>query len=405
MEYLWQFGHIRGFNYTPSSARNDIEFWRDYDEALVERELDYARRLGLNSARVFLAYIVYEHEPRAFLQRVQHFLRAAHARGISTMVVTWDSCFSEIQPTYDADNEDWIPNPGTERLSSEFWPAGERYCQDLVQTLGPEPGLLLWDVMNEPLVTSYVHPDASNREQRIERIWAFARHFCEVMKELDRQHPCTVGVSRPQNLPPIADWVDVLSFHDYSPNRATIRAQFEEACRIAAQQQKQLLVSEIGCLARANPYDVTLEICWEMGLGWYMWELMIGSSRWRDIHGICYPDGTVRDPGIVAAVQGFFRKRSGEIIPPNVDREGAATRVLSQISNWLETPGDRPHERGLMLLEQMANLLETGELVPMCEPPSVRVAALSKDTPENLAEIRRLLEAWGHILDGARARG
>ena len=49
-----EYSGIRGFDYTPSTAVNDITFWRDYDEKLIERELDYARRLGLNSARVFL---------------------------------------------------------------------------------------------------------------------------------------------------------------------------------------------------------------------------------------------------------------------------------------------------------------------------------------------------------------
>jgi len=86
---------IRGFNYTPSTAFHDIGFWRDYDESLVERELDLARRLNLNSARVFLHYVVYEHDKAAFLGRVRHFVRAAHARAISTLPVVWDSCFNE----------------------------------------------------------------------------------------------------------------------------------------------------------------------------------------------------------------------------------------------------------------------------------------------------------------------
>ena len=74
------YSHIRGFNYTPGNAFNDIAFWRDYDEKRVERELGYAQRLGLNSARVFLSYVVYEREPGAFLERLRHFVRAAHER-------------------------------------------------------------------------------------------------------------------------------------------------------------------------------------------------------------------------------------------------------------------------------------------------------------------------------------
>jgi hypothetical protein len=132
---------IRGFNYTPSTAYNDIEFWRDYHRAQVERELDLAARLNLNQARVFLSYVVYERERGAFLGRVRHFVRAAHARGIGVMIVVWDHCCTPGMPFYEARERKWFPNPGPKRLGSDFRPAGERYVRDLVNTLSGEPGL------------------------------------------------------------------------------------------------------------------------------------------------------------------------------------------------------------------------------------------------------------------------
>ena len=128
---------------------------------------------------------------------------------------------------------------------------------------------------------------------------------------------------------------------------------------------------------------------------------MIGVSCWRDIHGVVYPDGTVRDPSIVAAIQGFFRKRSGEIVPPNVDKEGAATRVLAQAQIWLGG-GTTDYAEGLRLLETMANLLETGELMPMTEPPSVRMLALGEENITNRAELCKLLMLWSEILERHR---
>ncbi|MHB0859059.1 MAG: cellulase family glycosylhydrolase, partial [Anaerolineae bacterium] len=289
MPFTANYNNLRGFNYVPTYARNDIEFWRDYDGAVIERELGYAQRLGLNSARVFLAYVVYEQDRAAFLARVKHFVRAAHDRGISTMVVVWDSCFSEVMPTYEADEPDWVPNPGVQRLTPDFWPQGEGYCADLVEALCNEPGLLMWDMMNEPLITSwYWAAEGKEKEHRRETIWAFARHFCGVMGRLDPSHPRTVGVSRPGLLPNVIDCVDVVSFHDYSATRGRIRAQLAEGIEMARQAGKPVLVSEVGCLARANPYDVCLEICRDLGIGWYLWELMIGKSRWNDIHGIVY---------------------------------------------------------------------------------------------------------------------
>jgi hypothetical protein len=49
----------------------------------------------------------------------------------------------------------------------------------------------------------------------------------------------------------------------------------------------------------------------------------------------------------------------------------------------------------------MANLLEAGEMVPMCRPPSVQTMSLSVETPDNREELCRLLERWGPILKSA----
>ena len=381
MDYLVSYSHIRGFNYTPSTAFNPIAFWRDYDETIIERELTYAQRLGLNSARVFLAYVVYEREPQAFLGRVRHFVRAAHERGITVMPVIWDACFGEVQPAYEATVNEWLPNPGTERAAPDFWPAGERYCRDLVSRLRHEPGLLMWDVMNEPG----------------DVYWPFVRHFCQVMKKLDPDHPITVGVVPARTLAEIGTEVDVLSYHDYLPTRRAILAQIDGALTYATDVRKPILVSETGCLARANPYDMVLEVFQSVGIGWYLWELMIGVSRWRDIHGIVYPDGTARDPSIVAAVQGFFRRRSGNIVAPNVNKEGTVTRVLARVDEWLGS-ADQRYAEGLALLECMANLLEAGELVPMNRPPTARVLALAEESAVNWAQLRRLVVGQSELL-------
>ena len=62
---------------------NDIDMWRDYDAPTVERDLSIAAGLGFNFARVFLNFAVWDAQRDAFLQNVAHFLRTAHAHGIS----------------------------------------------------------------------------------------------------------------------------------------------------------------------------------------------------------------------------------------------------------------------------------------------------------------------------------
>jgi len=75
---------IRGFNYTQPNARNDRDFWQRYSHDIVERDMGYARRLRLNSARIFLPYPVYRADPQRFLVNVRDFDRTAWRYGVST---------------------------------------------------------------------------------------------------------------------------------------------------------------------------------------------------------------------------------------------------------------------------------------------------------------------------------
>lgn len=375
------FSQIRGFNYTPSSAYNDIAFWRDYDRTQVERELDFAKRLNLNEARVFLSYVVYEREPRAFLERVRHFVRAAHARGMGTMLVVWDQCCENEMPSYEAHEKKWYPNPGPKRLRPDFWPAGERYARDLVTTLAKEPGLSFWDIMNEPAI---------GKQEDVRR---FVAHFAEVFRKLDPKTPITVGaIGANQDSDTSGSFVDVLSYHDYSATRAGVSSQLQRGREIAKKYDKPLILTEAGCIGRANPYDMALEIYMNERLGWYIWELMISQGHWGRIHGVVYADGTVRDPSIAAALMGFFRNRGRDAIPYVVDQEKAVTRAVRAAKDWIDRP-DASWEQGLSIAETAANLLAGGEAVPMADLPSRRVEELRRGAP-NRPALADLLGRW-----------
>lgn len=67
-----------------------------------------------------------------------------------------------------------------------------------------------------------------------------------------------------------ADYVEVLHFHDYSPTREEIRNSIMRAQEFAAKVHKPLIDGEIGCIARANPCDVTLQEHMNAKVGWYI---------------------------------------------------------------------------------------------------------------------------------------
>ena len=142
MKPLKDYSHIKGFNYTASYAHNDIDFWSNYRAEVVEREMGYAQRLGLNSARIFLPYCVYRKNPQQFLENVTDFVRTAWKHGISSTPIVFFG--REFYPDYvEEDGSADMLAPENKHLSEEYFAA-------LHGAIGSEPGLLFWDVSNEP---------------------------------------------------------------------------------------------------------------------------------------------------------------------------------------------------------------------------------------------------------------
>jgi hypothetical protein len=114
---------------------------------------------------------------------------------------------------------------------------------------------------------------------------------------------------------------------------------------------------------------------------------------------VFYPDGTVRDPSIPAALLGLYRNRSTNVVLEFPDREGWVTRTVTNGWHWLNTT-NASYADGLNLAETAANLLEANQLVAMRELPSRRVALLRDDAPdppalrEFLADLLKKLEPY-----------
>jgi len=366
--------NVRGFNYTAAnvaaSPRHHIDHWLSYSPATTEFDLDLAKRLNLNQVRVFLAYDAYVKDKAAFREHLLHFVRACRKRDIGVMPVV----------TY---SREIIADKAS-------WPLAREWAADLVKTIGNEPGLAFWDVLNEP---DWPTTPESWVRQRFE----FAKYMAGVFHELDPRTPVTIGMAFVPGMEELADYVDVLQFHDYMQNRAVVRANIARAKQFAAKVGKPVVNGEIGCIARANPYDVTLEEHMKAGMGWYIWELMIVRQGWGPVHGVFYEDGTVRDPSIAAAILGFFRNRGPNILPENVDREGWVTRVVTNGKKWLAQP-DASWDQGLDLAETAANLLEAGQLTAMREPPTRQVDLMRQGQPD-LPALRALLQKYFEILE------
>ncbi|MBQ8345719.1 MAG: hypothetical protein IJY42_05600, partial [Clostridia bacterium] len=277
------------------------------------------------------------------------------------------------EPVIGWNRNQWIPNPGCMNLGEHFWPKGDQYCLDLIRRFGQEPSVLFWDVMNEPECTAFLEKTASDYEENLNLTYRFVGHYVKLFAEADLAGAVTVGscdTSSNLNLERfgILKDLDVISFHDYSADRNGIQAVYDANLALGTRYGKAVVISEMGCPPRGNLYDVAIEIANRNQTGYFLWELMIGKSFWNHIHGVVYPDGTIRDTALVAALYGCFQNRTEDSISYYGNAEGHAALFVGQAEALLAN-SDAAFEECTAVLERMVHLTEGCQTVPLhCLP-------------------------------------
>ena len=376
MKFAPDYSDMRGFNYNPISAKNGDDKWISYNHAEIDRDMGYAQRMKLNAVRMFLSYKAWAADRAGYDAKLKDFTRTAFAHHIGVMFVVVGGPQGMM--------------PGLFEESAK--PKLREYAQDLVRSVGSEPGLSMWDAANEP---DWVHPPAAlpntDQPQRIK----VARFMAAALKEFDHDTPVTIGCMMLDCTGQTADVVDVLSHHDYSQTRAQIDADIVRARKMAAELKKPAINTEMACVGRANPYDIELEEHNKHHMGWMIWELMI-ARFWGNVHGVMYADGTVRDPSIVAALFGFYRNRGKNIVMEQSDREGITSGILQDAQKWLDNARPDWFE-GLVIAETEANTLEAAQLVGMRDLPTRKVELL-RAAPPDIPALRLLIQQFSQEL-------
>lgn len=369
-DYSW----VRGVCHNPDPEKSQEQ---------MEKELGYAQRLNLNSVRFWLEEEKWAADPAGYEAMILNFVRTCMKYDIYSMPILWNGNFiTDYQPLTDAQLEE-----------------KKRYADAIIRLLKGEPGLLMWDIYNEPLCNDYlILSPAEEYEERRGKIAADLRKLCLIVRELDDDTPITVGHESANHLDTTADLVDVISFHDYLPTRRQIRGAFEGSIRAALEQGgKPVLNTETGCVGRANPYDVELEMCEHYHCGFYLFNLVI-QGFWGGIHGLVYPDGTIRDPGIIAALFGFYRNRTENRILPDGNREEHVYKAVEKVESLLKIQRaalflnkEQNTDELLDAAEYCVNILESCELVPMYNLMSAQLECWRRQAPEerDLQAIKR----------------
>lgn len=149
-----------GANYIPATAINELEMWQadSFDPQRIEKELQWAESIGMNTMRVFLHDLLWQQDPAGFRKRIDEFLKIASRHGIRPMLVLFDSCWDPFprlgpqkKPTPGVHNSGWVQSPGAEALAdASQHPRLEAYVKGVVTAFGKDRRVLAWDIWNEP---------------------------------------------------------------------------------------------------------------------------------------------------------------------------------------------------------------------------------------------------------------
>jgi hypothetical protein len=212
-----------GFNYIPANSISYTEMWMPYcfDADFIDKELALAHEIGFNCVRVVLPFVVWEHDPNEFKQKLNLFVDICDKYKIKVMFALFDDCaFGSDEklkdPWYGKQPEvlkgwyanGWTPSPGHSMVRDpQTWPRLEKYVKDIISAFKDDRRVWVWDLYNEP--TNGDLGDTSL--PLVTSVFAWARAIAP-------SQPLTVGQwngNKKLNAL-ILENSDIITFHNYS---------------------------------------------------------------------------------------------------------------------------------------------------------------------------------------------
>jgi len=287
-EWYKQWGWLRGSDFIPSTAINQLEMWQaeSFDTATINRELGWAEKIGMNSMRVYLHHLAWEVDPEGFKNRVSTYLDIAGKHHISTLFVFFDDCWN---PTYQAGkqpdpkpgihNSGWVRDPGDKLMEdSTLNVTLEKYVKDVMNHFRDDKRIVLWDLYNEPGNSGY----GNKSMPLLEKVFQWGR-------EVNPSQPLSVGVWK-QDLVDLGhyqlDNSDVITYHNYADPKQ--HKQWIDSLRSYG---RPLICTEYMARTKDSRFDNIMPMLKEENIAAYNWGLVAGKTNtifaWSDPR----PDG------------------------------------------------------------------------------------------------------------------
>jgi len=266
-----------GWNYTPSTCVNHIEWWQDekhVSDSSINRELKLGEQLGYNSIIVYLSYIVWVKDSAYLKSRFSRFLTIADSRHFTVTPIFFDDVGfkggdpvlgDQGQPVAGQLMSQWTASPGpTLSVSTAERPRFKRYVQDFIKTYGQDNRILMWNLYNEP----------GNSGMGI-RTFPLVELAFQWAREIGTTQPLTSSVWGGFSGPSWPyDLSDVSTFHGYTNNAGLSGDIGNLRCA-----QRPVICTEWLARSQGSNILVDLPLFKRLGVGCFSWGFINGRMQ------------------------------------------------------------------------------------------------------------------------------
>ncbi len=297
-------GWLRGCNFIPSSAVNQLEAWQaeSFDTVTINRELGWAQGIGMNVMRVFLHHLAWQVDQKGFKERMNTYLKIADTHRIKTAFVFFDDCWN---PTYQpgrqpapktgVHNSGWVRDPGELLFTDKtLITTLETYVKDVLTTFKNDKRIAFWDLYNEPGNSGY----GNKSLPLLKKVFQWGR-------EVNPAQPLSSGVWS-LNLMELNKFQvensDVITYHNYE-----IPEKHQAAIDSLKKWNRPLICTEYMARRNNSLFTNIMPLLNENKVGAINWGLVAGKTNtkyaWDEpikdgsepklwFHEIFRPDGT-----------------------------------------------------------------------------------------------------------------
>ena len=86
------YSKVRGFNYQPSFGGNAMELWKNFDEAVVRKEVSLGKKYfpGFNTVRLWLSWNYWKYDKAGCLDKIKRCFAAAEDNDLMIVPVLFN---------------------------------------------------------------------------------------------------------------------------------------------------------------------------------------------------------------------------------------------------------------------------------------------------------------------------